>query len=61
MLRIRKLKARPLLISILGVCLMIFLSFGYEGGSLFAEVSSNELSNQKDVEKARRVVINVKH
>jgi cytochrome c peroxidase len=39
---------------------MMILSIGF-GGNLFAEISSGDLPNEKDVEKARRVVINVKN
>lgn len=60
MLQKRKLKAQPLLWSLLGGGLMMILSIGY-GGNLFAEISSSDLPNEKDVKKARRVVINVKN
>jgi cytochrome c peroxidase len=52
-------KALPLVLSIMGGCLMFILSMAL-GGVLYAEISSKDLPKEKDVEKARKIIINVK-
>ncbi len=55
-----KLKAWPLFFCLAGACLILVLTIA-NSGNLFAESVSQNLSDQKDVEDARRVVINVKN